>query len=175
MTTGLGSPGGAGRDRLRAGHADRERVVETLKDAFVHGRLTKDEFDTRAGRALSARTYAGLAALTADIPAAGIAAGPAAAGPIRQASPVRRRPLARAAAGSGVCLVIAFGAVLAGGILITNNAGPDSQENFIPVCLTVAVAALITAIGILLNGVVSALEQWWSRRQIPLPKPGIRS
>ena len=47
-------PAAAGGDRLRAGHADREQVIETLKDAFVHGRLTKDELDARAGQALAA-------------------------------------------------------------------------------------------------------------------------
>jgi hypothetical protein len=116
-----------------------------------------------------------LAARTGDIPAAGIAVGPASAAPVRQAAPVRRRPLARAAAGSAVCLVIAFGAVLAGGILVADSAGPGPPDSLIPVCLFVAVAAVITAVGILLNGVVSALEQWWSRRQLPLPKPGIKS
>ncbi len=40
-----------------------------LKAAFVQGRLTKHEFDTRVGKALLARTYADLTALTADIPA----------------------------------------------------------------------------------------------------------
>jgi hypothetical protein len=44
-------------------------VVDTLKAAFVEGRLTKDELDARAGQAFAARTYADLAALTADIPA----------------------------------------------------------------------------------------------------------
>ena len=44
------------RGRLRAGHADREQVIGTLKDAFVHGRLTKDELGARTGRALAART-----------------------------------------------------------------------------------------------------------------------
>jgi Domain of unknown function (DUF1707) len=43
-------------------------VIEALKVAFVHVRLTKDELDTRAGQALSAQTRADLAALTADIP-----------------------------------------------------------------------------------------------------------
>ena len=66
--TGPQDPAAAGRDRLRAGHADREQVIGTLKDAFVQGRLTRDELDTRAGQALSARTCADLAALTADIP-----------------------------------------------------------------------------------------------------------
>jgi hypothetical protein len=43
-------------------------VIGILKAAFVHGRLTKDELDTRAGQAFTARTYAELAALRADGP-----------------------------------------------------------------------------------------------------------
>ena len=61
--------GAGGRGRLRASHADREQVIEVLKAAFVQGRLDRDEFDLRVGRALASRTYADLAALTADIPA----------------------------------------------------------------------------------------------------------
>ncbi|MBV9094981.1 MAG: DUF1707 domain-containing protein [Streptosporangiaceae bacterium] len=61
---------GAGdRGHLRASHADREQVVGTFKAAFVQGRLTKDELDLRVGQAMASRTYAELAALTADIPA----------------------------------------------------------------------------------------------------------
>ena len=67
MTTGPQDPAAAGRDRIRAGHADREQVIGTLTNAFVHGRLTKDEFDARTGQALTARTYADLAVLTAAI------------------------------------------------------------------------------------------------------------
>ncbi len=59
----------AGRGRMRASHADRDQVVDTLKDAFVQGRLTKDEFDARVGHALASRTHADLAALTTDLPA----------------------------------------------------------------------------------------------------------
>jgi hypothetical protein len=44
-------------------------VIGTLKAAFVQGRLVKDEFDLRVGQALAPRTYAELAALTADLPA----------------------------------------------------------------------------------------------------------
>jgi hypothetical protein len=62
--------GVGGRGRLRAAHADREQVIEVLKGAFVQGRLDRDEFDLRVGRALASRTSAGLAALTADIPPA---------------------------------------------------------------------------------------------------------
>lgn len=68
MTTGPVEPVAAGLARLRASDADRERVVEVLKIAFVQGRLTKDELDTRAGLAFVSRTYAELAA-AADIPA----------------------------------------------------------------------------------------------------------
>jgi len=64
----------AARGRLRASHADREQTVEILKDAFVQGRLTKDELDWRVGHALASRTQADLAALTADLPAGSPAA-----------------------------------------------------------------------------------------------------
>jgi Domain of unknown function (DUF1707) len=60
--------GAGGRGRLRASHADREQVIEVLKAAFVHGRVDRDEFDLRVGQALASRTYADVAALTADIP-----------------------------------------------------------------------------------------------------------
>ena len=65
-----------GRGHLRASHADREQVIVMLKAAFVQGRLTKDELDARAGQAFAARTYAELAAITADLPAGLIAPPP---------------------------------------------------------------------------------------------------
>jgi hypothetical protein len=64
------------RGHLRAAHADREQAIGTLKAAFVQGRLAKDEFDLRVGQAFASRTYAELAAVTADLPV-----GPAAAQP----------------------------------------------------------------------------------------------
>ena len=45
--------GTAGRGCLLASHADREQVVDTLKEAFVYGRLTKDEFYLRVGQTLT--------------------------------------------------------------------------------------------------------------------------
>ena len=54
---------------LMASDADREKVVDMLKAAFARGRLTKEELDLRVGQAFAARTYADLAALTADLPA----------------------------------------------------------------------------------------------------------
>ena len=47
--------------------SDLEQVIDMLKAAFVQGRLTRDEFDARVGRAFTSRTYADLAALTADV------------------------------------------------------------------------------------------------------------
>jgi Domain of unknown function (DUF1707) len=73
----MADPGGAGsRGHLRAAHADREHVIEVLKVAFVQGRLTKDELDARVGQAFASRTYAELAAVTADIPAEAVAPRP---------------------------------------------------------------------------------------------------
>jgi Domain of unknown function (DUF1707) len=61
-------PAEAGLGRLRVSHADREQMVGTLNAAFVQGRLGKDELDARVSRAFASRTYAELAALTADLP-----------------------------------------------------------------------------------------------------------
>lgn len=61
--------GAGGLGHRQASHADREEVVGMLKTAFVQGRLDRDEFELRVGRALASGTYADLAALTADIPA----------------------------------------------------------------------------------------------------------
>ena len=58
MTTGPGdekAAGRLGRGHLRASRADRERVIAALKAAFVQGRLTKDEFDSRVDRVLGRR------------------------------------------------------------------------------------------------------------------------
>ena len=52
-----------------ASHADRDQVVELLRVAAGDGRLSAEELDDRLERALTARTYAELAALTADLPA----------------------------------------------------------------------------------------------------------
>ena len=83
-----GGAGAAGRGHLRAGDADRERVIEALKDAFAHGQLTKTELVRRAGRALGSRTYAELAGATAGLPAG--AAAPAPPGPPAAAAAGRR-------------------------------------------------------------------------------------
>src|SRR5216684_260247 len=68
---------------LRASHADRDQVVELLRVAAGDGRLSAEELDDRLERALTARTYAELAALTVDLPAtAGAAVMPPGAGAV---------------------------------------------------------------------------------------------
>ena len=59
-------------EELRASHADRDQVVELLRVAAGDGRLSAEELDDRLERALTARTYAELAALTADLPGAAV-------------------------------------------------------------------------------------------------------
>jgi hypothetical protein len=55
---------------MLASAVDREHAVEFLKTAYADGRLSKDEYDTRMGQALDARTYADLDALITDLPGA---------------------------------------------------------------------------------------------------------
>jgi hypothetical protein len=69
VTAGAGDESAPRCGHLRAADADREQVIDALKVAFVSGWLTKDAFDAGVGQALTSRTYAELAAATADIPA----------------------------------------------------------------------------------------------------------
>ena len=59
----------ADRGGLRASSADRERVIGTLKAAFVQGHLDQDEFGLRVDQVLTSRTCAELAVITAGLPA----------------------------------------------------------------------------------------------------------
>lgn len=69
-------PGG-----MLASEAERERTQAVLKQAFEDQRLTQDEFESRVGSAISARTLDQLAALTRDLPA-----------PLPASLPATRRP-----------------------------------------------------------------------------------
>jgi hypothetical protein len=91
-----------GRDRLRASHADRERLVDKLKAAYVYGLVTKEEFDARVIQAFAARTHAELAIVTADIPADLAPAPP----PLRPA-PAKANPPAHSDLGLGERAVVA--------------------------------------------------------------------
>jgi hypothetical protein len=180
VSTGPHEPA-AGRDQLRAGHADREQVIEALKTAFVDGLLTKTELTARTGRALAARTYADLATLTADIPAEPAAAVPVPAGPTPAESaatvpapkpppaPPVRRPVAKAAAVSGVCLVFAVAAIEIGAHIDPNVPGPNPHHALVAACFSLAVGAVIIAAFTVFLGVAVAIEQRLSRRSPPHP------
>ncbi|MEZ0114366.1 hypothetical protein ABH920_008400 [Catenulispora sp. EB89] len=61
--------GGASFDPdMRAGDADREQLVEQLREHHAAGRLTLDEFDERMTKAYAAKTYGELRTLTRDLP-----------------------------------------------------------------------------------------------------------
>jgi hypothetical protein len=101
-----------GNGQLRASDADREHVVDLLKDAFAQGRLARDELDGKVGQALAARTCGQLAALTTDIRAPAIETvelpKPACAPP-RQ----HRNKAAKSATGAVIAACVAAVAVLA--------------------------------------------------------------
>ncbi|MXP22826.1 DUF1707 domain-containing protein [Gordonia sp. HNM0687] len=56
------------RARLRAADADRELVHQILSAAVERGSLTLSEYEERAGRAVAAKTFGELDALTDDLP-----------------------------------------------------------------------------------------------------------
>jgi DUF1707 SHOCT-like domain len=199
VATGPGDSAGAGRGRLRAGHADRERVIEALKSAFVDGRLTKDELAERTGRALKARTYANLAALTADLPAESAVAGPAAVEPLPavpaavEASPAVpepaepavaepaatvpvpavRWPMAKAAAISGVCLGVAVGAMRLAFYFDPGGAGPSPHHGWAQPCVLLAfISVMLAALALFLGAAVSIGQRRARRRLPPAPGPG---
>jgi hypothetical protein len=91
-----------GRGHLRASDADREQVIDTLKNAFVYGLLARDDLYVRAGRALTSRTYAELTALTADIPTALTTP----QSPSRSAPAPTRKPVSKKAVVWAACLLI---------------------------------------------------------------------
>ncbi|MFV2175763.1 DUF1707 domain-containing protein [Actinomadura sp. LOL_016] len=53
---------------LRVSHSERDAVVERLREAAAEGRIELDELETRLDVALTAKTRADLAPLTADLP-----------------------------------------------------------------------------------------------------------
>jgi hypothetical protein len=121
------------RLRLRASHADREQVVDVLKAAFVQGRLTKDELDTRIGQAFTSKTYADLAAVTADLP------------PRRAAAPRPPQRVNVEAAAHLAIVAIAIPVVLSAAGYLTGSAG------------LVKVAVLVVVLDLL--GLLAAVAQ----------------
>jgi len=95
---------------MRASDSDRDAVVSDLSEHFQAGRLTADEFDERAGRALAARTWGELRELLADLPGPRPAPQvPAAASPGAQPRPAGGRftpPVIAALAGIAITSVV---------------------------------------------------------------------
>ena len=60
--------GAAFEPEMRAGDADREHLVEQLREHHAAGRLTLDEFEERMAQAYAAKTYGELRVLTRDLP-----------------------------------------------------------------------------------------------------------
>ena len=95
-------PGDQRRASLRASDADREQLVETLRQHHADGRLTLEELTERTGRAYTARTLGDLDALATDLPplhppAGSREAAPAPAGPAPPPAATARQAAARAA------------------------------------------------------------------------------
>jgi len=129
------------RGRLRASHADREQVIEVLKTAFVQGRLTRDEFGARVGRALASRTCAELTAVTAGLPA-----GPAAAQPPRRPARVHSRRPANTGVRTGVRVIIIAAAMLAVFFLLPGKLSDNGISFLVAVgaAATMIVASALT-------------------------------
>jgi uncharacterized protein DUF1707 len=140
------APGGAYfLGRFRASDADREQVIDTLKVAFVQGRLTKDELDARAGQTFASRTYAELAAATADIPAGP----PAAREPAGQAA--AREPAGTPSAKKFAAWSLGGWAGFSGALLalalLTNNAA------LAKVALVLMLCSVMSSVAVVLLGV----------------------
>jgi len=136
---------------------DREQVIDALKTAYVDGRLDRDEFDLRVGKALA--TYAELDALTADIPAEPAAA--PLAEPARQSH--NKKVIQRGTA-------VGAGASMAFTAALVTAAGADPVVGMIVVPLIGAVMAVLLA-G-LLTLLSWALERGSARRSAPGAPPG---
>lgn len=130
----------AGHRRMRAFQADREQVIDQLKNAFVQDRLTKEEFDSRVGQAFTSRTCAELAALTADLPAWLTAAQP----PGKSARAHRRVPMSTAVTGTA-CVIGAANAGMLAALLTGSGVAVLLVAMFTIIGLAVAIGALITA------------------------------
>jgi Domain of unknown function (DUF1707) len=145
-----------GRGRLRASHADREQVIDTLKAAFVQGRLTKDEFDARIGQAFASRTYAELTVAAADLPA-----GLASAQPLRK--PARALTRAEKTAAWGVYGIIMPAVLTVAGIPGHTTVG------------AVAVTAAVLYFIFWLVGGLMMLGRGWPRPYVEPSPPGNRA
>jgi hypothetical protein len=125
---------------LRASRADRERVIDLLKAAFVQGRLNRDEFDVRVGQVLASRTYWELAAVTFDIPAELIGALPR-----RPPVQTRRRISMNTAISAGGCVVLVANVAMILALLVGSAVGVIAVAVFTVIGVALAIGAMIVA------------------------------
>ena len=156
MTTGPGDQGEAhtGGGHMRALYADREHVISALKAAFVQGRLTKDEFDSRVGQAFGSRTYGELATVTADLPA-GLTAAPPKPARVQARPPVKK-----------IVTACVWVSPLPAMVVASFLTGSDQLGN-----VTAAIIFLYLIVG--MTAGAAMLNSWFerrSRRQLP-PQP----
>ena len=161
MHSGLEDSSTAAHGRLRASDADREQVIDTLKVAFAQGRWMKEELDLRAGQAFASRTYADLAAVTADIPA----------------RPAETRPLPKPSRAQGrepESTVIRWGLGVGAGLLSAMIAaalltGNDSVGGYAVLLMMAYFLFVLISVG---YAVDQRLEKRRSRKQLP-PRVGV--
>jgi hypothetical protein len=119
---------------MLASRADREATQAALENAFADERLSQDEFESRVGRALSARTLAELAELTRDLPVSpGQAAAPgqfAVPGPFTVPGPARRPGRRVWWLGSGIAVAVV--AVVIGLVTVVSTGGTTLQRSAAP-------------------------------------------
>jgi hypothetical protein len=130
---------------------DRDQAFQALGAALAQGRLTEDEHDARAAQASAARSRAGLAALTTDLPA----------------DLTARLPKARDA-WAGACVSIAAASVLAALVLW-------APDNFLAFAAALSAATVLLAPPITVGLIVDARHQKRTGRQLrlgPAPSAG---
>jgi hypothetical protein len=141
----------AAAGRLRASPADRDQAIDTLKVAFVQGRLAMDEFDARIGQVLTAGTRAELAVVTADLPAGLAGARP------RKPS---RRPMSNAARWSAAGGITP--AILAAGFAAASLGGGGW-----------AAVAIVVALGYFIFWLSAGAELLWQWHCMSVPTAGM--
>jgi hypothetical protein len=145
--------------QLRTSRADRDEAIDVLKAAFVHGRLTKDEFDLRVDQVLASRTYADLAALTADVPS--LVAG-------AELSDERVRDPGRALSFKTAARVGAVGA----GPSMASAALVLAQSSGVPAVAGVLVVGLTGLLAAVLLATLLMVLSWVARRSQRAPAQG---
>ena len=141
---------------LRASNADREQVIGALKAAFVQGMLAKDEFDLRMGQAFASRTYADLAAVTADLPAGLAAAQPPE--PARESANKKKKAVAALACATPATV----------GTLFALPPIPDGSPFAVPVMLL-----MFVLFGAVSTGWLLLFHAWLDERAGRQSAPGL--